>query len=111
MDRLAQANPAVAIYKKLAAARWIPDEALMAQWADEGEWNKIEDNLNEAFDELSDSAGKEVEQSTNDATMWRYVAWIFTAIGALLIGDWKKLLAGPDAGGGEEATDLTDTAA
>jgi hypothetical protein len=106
--KLDLANPAIEIYKELEAAKWKPDQALEKQWENEEGWSKIEANLGEAFDELSDAAKKEVEQSTKGATFWRFMAWAFTALGGLLIGDWKTLLAGPNAGGDEPQTDTTD---
>jgi hypothetical protein len=39
------------------------------------------------------TATKDREKGTGWADTFRYVAWIFTALGVVLLGDWKKLLA------------------
>jgi hypothetical protein len=84
---------------------------LKKQWKKEEEWTKTESDLAVALDELSDTANREVEKSTKDATFWRYTAWAFTVLGGVLVGDWKTLLAGPDAGGDEQQTGTVDASA
>jgi hypothetical protein len=58
-------------------------------------------NLRIAFEHLSAEADADRETSAGKADSARTTAWFFTALGALLAGDWKKLLAGPDAGSAE----------
>jgi hypothetical protein len=72
--------------------------------------NPQEDDIESLFDELSDTqdklvdgyekldtaATKERDESTRRADFFRNLAWVFTGIGAVLMGDWKKLFGGSD---------------
>jgi len=58
---------------------------------------KAHANLSIAFEDLSAEADADRETSAGKADSARNTAWFFTALGGLLVGDWKKLLAGPDA--------------
>ena len=64
--------------------------------------SKAQDDLVNAYDTLSNVAEQERDQSTKHANIARGVAWAFTAIGTVLMGNWKKLLGGSD---GEEEVD------
>lgn len=65
----------------------------------DGQFNqlsKAQDDLVDAYEKLSNTAEQEREQSTHYANISRGVAWVFTAIGTVLMGNWKKLLGGSD---------------
>lgn len=70
----------------------------------EQEAKPAELKLHQAYGDLAKHADKERQDSKDKATYLRFLAWIFTAIGAILHGDWKKLLDGSDEGaaGGKE---------
>ena len=61
------------------------------------EWNSATVALAVAYDELGASAKKEQKTSGLWANVARWAAWLFTALGALMIGDWSRALRGPDA--------------
>jgi len=65
-------------------------------------WIATEARLTKAYEDLADLAEKDREASSTAATIARFLAWIFTAVGAAMIGDWKQLLGG---GGGKEEGD------
>jgi hypothetical protein len=58
--------------------------------------SKAQDDLVDAYEKLSNVAEQERVHSTHYANTARGVAWAFTAIGTVLMGDWKKLLGGSD---------------
>ena len=63
--------------------------------------SKAQDDLVEAYDTLSNVAEQERRRSAKYADIARGAAWAFTAVGTVLIGNWKKLLGG--SGEKEEA--------
>ncbi|MFN7958011.1 MAG: hypothetical protein U0P46_06805 [Holophagaceae bacterium] len=69
-------------------------EALMAQW------ETTEARLSKAFEDLAEAAEQDREASAGAATTARFLAWIFTAVAALMVGGWKQVLGGA---GSEEA--------
>jgi len=71
------------------------NDALIAQW------EATEARLSKAFEELSEVAEQDREASASAATTARFLAWIFTALAALMIGDWKQLFGGASAKEGE----------
>ena len=58
--------------------------------------SKTQDDLVDAYEKLSKAAEQERDRSTKYANIARGVAWAFTAIGTVLLGNWKKLLGGSD---------------
>ena len=62
-----------------------------------GRYDSAQAWLTKAYTDLSVQAEQDRDGAADEANMYRSLAWIFTAIGAFLAGDWKKLLAGPDA--------------
>jgi hypothetical protein len=58
--------------------------------------SKTQDDLVDAYEKLSNAAEQERDTSTRYANVARGVAWVFTAIGTVLMGNWKKLLGGSD---------------
>lgn len=59
--------------------------------------------LTDGYDKLEDAANNQWDGSASLARVFRGLAWICTAIGALLLGDWRKLFGGADDEEGEEA--------
>lgn len=70
------------------------DNPAVGDWT---EWNSATDALNQGYSDLSASAQAAQESSAAAANMARWAAWLFTALGALMIGDWSR------AGRGREA--------
>jgi len=66
------------------------NDALIAQW------EPTETRLSKAFEDLADAAEQDREASASAATTARFLAWIFTAVAALMIGGWKQLFSGAD---------------
>jgi hypothetical protein len=58
------------------------------------QWGQAETKLREAYDVLLVEAQRDRESSTKSANLARFAAWAFTALAALMMGDWKKLLTG-----------------
>ena len=58
--------------------------------------SKTQDELVDAYEKLSKAAEKERDRSTKYANIARGIAWAFTAIGTVLLGNWKKLLGEAD---------------
>ena len=54
--------------------------------------SKVQHDLVDAYDTLSNVAEQERNQSTKYANWARGLAWAFTAIGTALMSNWKKLL-------------------
>ena len=69
------------------------------------QWSKAETNLREAYEALSAEAQQDQASSARLANWARFAAWAFTALAALMVGDWKNLFTGglPDTGTDEEA--------
>ena len=63
-------------------------EALLAGYG------TADEALGQAWASLASAAENDEKTSQSLATTTRFIAWLFTAIGALLAGDWKKLGAG-----------------
>ena len=61
------------------------------------QWIATEARLTKAYEDLADLAEQDREASSSAATIARFLAWIFTAVGAAMIGDWKKLFGGAGA--------------
>lgn len=57
-------------------------------------WIATEARLTKAYVDLADLAEKDREASSTAATLARFLAWIFTAVGAAMIGGWKQLIGG-----------------
>ena len=60
--------------------------------------NEAHNKLADGYDKLDDAANKERDESASMAGIFRGVAWVCTALGALLLGDWRKMLGGSEAG-------------
>jgi hypothetical protein len=61
------------------------------------EWNSATDALRVAYDELWASAQIQERASSLQADIARWAAWLFTALGALMIGDLSRVVRGRDA--------------
>lgn len=61
------------------------------------DWDIAANALGVAYDELHASAVKAQDSHGAWAHAARLAAWCFTALGALMIGDWSRVLRGPDA--------------
>lgn len=60
------------------------------------QWGQAETHLREAYEQLLIEAEQDRDSSAKSATWARFAAWAFTALAALMMGDWKKLLSGSD---------------
>ncbi len=78
-----------------------PSPAIQLQ----NDFDKADIDLRQAWKGLEQAAQTDQEDATAAAKISRIIAWVCTAIGALLLGDWKRFLAG--FAGGEEQTDPT----
>jgi hypothetical protein len=67
-----------------------------------------DNDLRLAWKDLEEAAQKDQQDASAAATIARVIAWVCTAIGALVVGDWKKFLAGFT--GGDDQTDPTPSA-
>lgn len=72
------------------------DNPAEADWT---EWNSATNALHIAYNDLSVSAKAAEKSSAAAASMARWAAWLFTALGALMIGDWSRVVLGRDADG------------
>jgi hypothetical protein len=61
------------------------------------DWSLATTALGVAYEALHASAAQAQDRHASWAHMARLAAWLFTALGALMIGDWSRLLRGPDA--------------
>lgn len=61
------------------------------------DWPIAATALGLAYQVLHDSAVSAQESHGTWAHAARLAAWLFTALGALMIGDWSRVLRGPDA--------------
>ena len=59
-----------------------------------GQWGQAETHLREAYEQLLVEAEQDRDSSARSANWARFAAWAFTALAALMLGDWKNLLAG-----------------
>jgi hypothetical protein len=67
------------------------------------QWDQAETGLREAYEQLLVEAEQDRDASANLANWARFAAWAFTALAALMMGDWRKLLPGGDDGQGADA--------
>jgi hypothetical protein len=58
------------------------------------QWSQAETNLREAYEGLLVEAERDRDSSARQANLARFAAWAFTALAALMMGDWKKVLGG-----------------
>lgn len=77
----------------LAVANADEDEASPAEYED---WPVAATALRAGYAAVSEAARESEESLSMWAGVARLLAWVFTAIGALMIGDWSKLLGGGD---------------
>jgi hypothetical protein len=61
------------------------------------EWDHATAALHVAYNDLLASAHAEEKASAATANAARWAAWLFTALGALMIGDWSRTGRGRDA--------------
>jgi len=54
-------------------------------------YDQVQNQLADGCALLEGAATKQREESSSWAQRWRWLAWTITAIGALSMGDWKKL--------------------
>ena len=71
----------------------------------QNDFDQADIGLRQAWKDLEVEAQKDQQNASATATTARIIAWVCTAIGALVVGDWKKLLAGFT--GGDDETDST----
>jgi hypothetical protein len=57
------------------------------------QWGHAETHLREAYEQLQVEAGQDRDSSAKSANWARFAAWAFTALAALMMGDWKKLVS------------------
>lgn len=69
------------------------------------DFDKADLDLRQAWKDLEEAAQKDQEDASAAAKISRIIAWVCTAIGALVIGDWKKFLTGFT--GGDDQADST----
>ena len=60
----------------------------------QNDFDQADISLRQAWKGLEEEAQKDQQNASATATTARIIAWVCTAIGALVVGDWKKLLAG-----------------
>jgi len=73
------------------------------------QWGQAETHLREAYELLLVEAEQDRDASARMATWARFAAWAFTALAALMMGDWKKLLSG-SVTAARDASEATGTA-
>jgi hypothetical protein len=61
-------------------------------------------HLTAAYTNLKEAAENVRDETAGAAKFWRYVAWVATALAALLAGDWKKFLQTITGGSGDSET-------
>jgi hypothetical protein len=97
----------VAKVRKTAEAVAQADEDAAAP-AELDDWPIAATAMHAAYSALSASAQRAQQSHSFWAGAARLIAWVFTALGALMIGDWSRLLGRPDAddsaGGGNKPT-------
>ena len=57
-------------------------------------WNDAEIALEASYKTILEQAEKDSQSSSGLASTARFIAWLFTAIGALVAGDWRNLISG-----------------
>jgi hypothetical protein len=65
-------------------------------------WDEAEAKLRASYERVAAQAQTDSAGSSNLATIFRFTAWLCTAAGALIAGDWLGFLRG--SGTGDEAT-------
>ena len=75
-----------------------------------GALDDAHNKLADGYDKLDDAANKERDKSATLAGIFRGVAWACTAVGALLMGDWRKILGGSDDEADKTPDDLSNAA-
>ena len=58
------------------------------------QWGQAETSLREAYEQLLVEAEADRDSSARQANWARFAAWTFTALAALMMGDWKKAFSG-----------------
>ena len=53
-------------------------------------WGQAEEALGEAYEQLSLEAERDRDSSANLAFWSRIAAWVFTALAAIMMGDWTR---------------------
>ncbi|MBL8191653.1 MAG: hypothetical protein JNK38_26780 [Acidobacteria bacterium] len=71
-------------------------------------WEAAEINLNESYKTILEQAKTESKSSSGLASTARFIAWLFTAIGALVVGDWRSLIGGFMGGDDQQGTQESD---
>jgi len=66
------------------------------------ELDSAHNKLADGYDKLEDAASRQRDESASLAGVFRGVAWICTALGALLMGNWRKLFGMSDDLDGDE---------
>jgi hypothetical protein len=71
----------------------------------QNDFDQADIGLRQGWKDLEEEAQKDQQNASATATTARMIAWVCTAIGALVVGDWKKFFAGFT--GGDDQTDPT----
>lgn len=71
-------------------------------------WNVAEIELEASYQTILEQAKKDSESSSGLASTARFIAWLFTAIGALVAGDWRNLISGFMGGDDQQGTQEGD---
>jgi hypothetical protein len=71
----------------------------------QNDFDQADLGLRQAWKDLEEEAQKDQQNASATAATARVIAWVCTAIGALVLGDWKKFLAG--IARGDDQTDPT----
>jgi hypothetical protein len=58
------------------------------------QWGRAETSLREAYEQLLVEAERDRDSSAKWANWARFAAWTFTALAALMMGDWRKFFIG-----------------
>lgn len=69
------------------------------------QWDQAETALREAYEALLVEAENDRDSSASQANLARFTAWAFTALVALMMGDWKKLLGKVEEEVGKETSE------
>lgn len=82
------------------SAKWVEDVGKYLQNGNAQDedlfkvWNDAEIVLEASYKAILEQAEKDSLSSSGLASTARYIAWLFTAIGALVAGDWRNLISG-----------------
>jgi hypothetical protein len=71
----------------------------------QNDFDQADIGLRQGWKYLEEEAQKDQQNAGAAATTARIIAWVCTALGALVVGDWKKLISGFT--GGDDQTDST----